>query len=184
MNNSKFNLYFDVDLISQKGLKVYIPEPTQMEIKGISRILGYFFKIISEQRESAVVAVTDWDRLVDESLDGLSVSLQEQSRTNLNNFFMRSLNACSIVQDDVLFDYTSEGRNKFLNDEKIVDRIKGNCLFICALLRYLEKGQMRDILTDFITSSTILELQQSLKKPAKEHSQDSKSTVKASLKTL
>lgn len=184
MTNSKFNLYFDVDLLSQRGLKVYIPEPAQMEIKGISRILGYFFKTISEQRESAVVAVTDWERLVDESLDGLSHSLQEQCRTNVNNFFTRALDGCSIVQDGVLFDFTSEGRAKFLSDENVVSRIKGNCLFISALLRYLEKGQMTDILTDFITSLTLTELQKSLKKPAKEQSQGSQPTVKASLKTL
>lgn len=183
-----FNLLIDVDYAEGEILKFYVPQPQITEIKAISRILGYFYKVTSSQLESIPVIVTDWERLVDESLSPLSSELRDNVARALANLFTRMLDSCSVIkmknsEATEFFDYTTTERSKYLEDSYVVNRFKGTALFILALLRYSERGMIQDTLSDFITSATLLELQNSLKKSAKELKAGQEAKSQVSLKT-
>lgn len=183
-----FNLLIDVDYAEGEILKFYVPQPQITEIKAISRILGYFYKVTSSQLESIPVIVTDWERLVDESLSSLSPELRDNVARALANLFTRMLDSCSVIkmknsEATEFFDYTTTERSKYLEDSYVVNRFKGTALFILALLRYSERGTIQDTLSDFITSATLLELQNSLKKSAKELKAGQETKSQVSLKT-
>lgn len=188
MIDQNFNLLIDVDYSEGEILKFYVPQPQIAEIKAISRILGYFYKVTSSQTEAVPVIVTDWERLVDESLSSLSSELKNNVAKALDNLFTRMLDSCSVIkmrnsEAAEFFDYTTTERSKYLDDAYVIDRFKGTALFILALLRYSERSMIQDTLSDFITSATLLELQSSLKKSAKELKAGQETKSQVSLKT-
>ena len=157
-----------------RDVKVYLPEPLKDEILKISKVLSYFYKCISQNKEAQEALVIDWERIKDEALSDLDTNLQNVVNNNLNNFFIRCIDGLSIIDNDVLIDYGNKEIKTYLNDVDFVNRLKGTMLFILALLRYVI-GQNKDIIIkSYTTSYNITEYMKHYKKQSEEYIQEKK----------
>ena len=157
-----------------RDVKVYLPEPLKDEVLKISKVLSYFYKCISQNKEAQEALVIDWERIKDEALSDLDTNLQNVVNTNLNNFFIRCIDGLSIIDNDVLIDYGNKEIKTYLNDVDFVNRLKGTTLFILALLRYVI-GQNKDIIIkSYTTSYNITEYMKHYKKLSEEYTQEKK----------
>lgn len=157
-----------------RDVKVYLPEPLKDEVLKISKVLSYFYKCISQNKEAQEALVIDWERIKDEALVDLDTNLQNVVNTNLNNFFIRCIDGLSIIDNDVLIDYGNKEIKTYLNDVDFVNRLKGTILFILALLRYVI-GQNKDIIIkSYTTSYNITEYMKHYKKQSEEYTQEMK----------
>ena len=158
----------------QRDVKVYFPEPLKDEILKISKVLSYFYKCISQNKEAQEALVIDWERIKDEALSDLDTNLQNVVNNNLNNFFIRCIDGMSIIDNDILIDYGNKEIKTYLNDVDFVNRLKGTTLFILALLRYVI-GQNKDIIIkSYTTSYNITEYMKHYKKQSEEYIQEKK----------
>lgn len=157
-----------------RDVKVYLPEPLKDEILKISKVLSYFYKCISQNKEAQEALVIDWERIKDEALSDLDTNLQNVVNNNLNNFFIRCIDGMSIIDNDILIDYGNKEIKTYLNDVDFVNRLKGTTLFILALLRYVI-GQNKDIIIkSYTTSYNITEYMKHYKKQSEEYIQEKK----------
>ena len=162
-----------------RDVKVYLPEPLKDEILKISKVLSYFYKCISQNKEAQEALVIDWERIKDEALSDLDTNLQNVVNNNLNNFFIRCIDGLSIIDNDVLIDYGNKEIKTYLNDVDFVNRLKGTMLFILALLRYVI-GQNKDIIIkSYTTSYNITEYMKHCKKLSEEYTQEKKEQQEA-----
>lgn len=151
MKNNPINFTFNLTLDTGETANIWLPQPIWAELAIISRPLAYIFTEANTLPYQ--VFITDWERVVNESLDGLRDEQKEKVKKDLEAFFARMIAGgyCDLKNMNDFSEYE-------LND------FKGTLLFISALYRYVyartpiqsEKSKA------FFTSLTQAEWQKSL----------------------
>lgn len=151
------------------GYEIFIPQPSKYEVMAISKVLGYFYKQIT-QGESVDVIVVDWERLVDEALEA---SLNSHNLKEATLAFLEKTMFSSWI-------HFEDGRTVSYNEAHLtVDKVeyfKGTILFICALCRYASSEVKKIALKGFITSQNLEAWKSSLLTSSRESEEDQDKT--------
>lgn len=117
---------FEVALVLDTGdeAKVFIPQPNDVELTRISRVLSYVFKEMD--KSPLQILLIDWERLIDEALAGLPSELAENVRKQTLTFLDRCVSSGICDLKDI---------NTLSATEASL--LKGSLLFISALYRYV-----------------------------------------------
>lgn len=136
-------------------VQVWTPQPHELELKQISRILSY---LATQSKDGNLnCLIIDWERYVEEALDPVSANLQKQNKEALIKFLDRQLSGAQLSEGDI---------NELSSGE--VNIFKGTLLFICALLRYTSRAEQKGVLNPFTTSLNATEWKTHLSKLQKE----------------
>ncbi len=156
----KFNLIFDSQFDCGK-VHCYVPEPSEIELKNLSRVLGYFYTCF-QNNENASVMLIDYDRFIDEALEPITNDDQRnRKREQVSMYLERCLMNASFFDEE----YSEIDKNKLSKDD--VEIFNGLILFISALYRYSMKEGRRKLIGDYFTSLSATEWIKSCKKSAK-----------------
>lgn len=152
MQITKFN--FIVSVVGDDGdmLRVFVPQPPEMEIKALAPLLGKIFSALQTEGANPLVLMKDWELMLDEVAEKNAAI-----RSVANSFFERCLLGMSV--------YTEGGKKVEKLSESETEIFRGTLLFVSALYRYstsaIRGGQE---MREFFTSLTATEFQSSLKK--------------------
>lgn len=155
---TKFN--FILSLTSDEGqdLKIYVPQPNEIEIRGIAKLLSVIFDKVTKN-ENPLVIMKDYDVYVDDLFD--DATKKTAFNAKLNAFFERSLLSASVYTE------TGEKIERKLSEDE-TEIFKGSLLFAAALYRYSTRTLLSGTdMRAFYTSLTATEFQNSLKTSSK-----------------
>ena len=156
----KFNIIFDSQFDCGKA-HCYVPEPSEIELKSLSRVLGYFYTCF-QNNENASVMLIDYDRFIDEALEPITNDDQRnRKREQVSMYLERSFMNASFFDEE----YSEIPKDKLSKDD--VEIFNGLMLFISALYRYSMKEGRRKLIGDYFTSLSVTEWIKSCKKSAK-----------------
>lgn len=126
---------------------IFIPQPSKYETMAISKVLGYFYEQISKGA-SVDVLVVDWERIMNEALDGFVNA--ETIKANTKSFLDKTMYSSFIkLPTGKVVAY-----NEANLDEEKLEYFKGTILFICALFRYASQEIRKTVLKGYTTSLT------------------------------
>lgn len=156
---------------------IFIPQPSKYETMSISKVLGYFYEQISKGA-SVDVLVVDWERIMDEALDGFVNS--ENVKANTKSFLDKTMYSSFIkLPAGKVVAY-----NEAKLDEEKQEYFKGTILFICALFRYASQEIRKTVLKGYTTSLTSEAWKKSFSKSSTEFKQDKKAEEQDSAQTI
>lgn len=154
MKIDKHNFIIPLSGSSGKEITCYVPQPNEIEMNKLFRLLGTIFSILRKGNQDILVVLKDWRLLLEESLDEMPDDKRTPLLKALDVFFERSLASASIFDEDGL-DVTL--------DEDETEIFKGTLLFLSALYRY-SPNQVKSEMGGYFTSLNASEFRSSQKR--------------------
>lgn len=136
-----------------KECRLFIPQPSAVELNAIASVLGFIFPKIQKQTLDFMVFVKDWQIMIERHLS--RDEDKEEQLTQLKAFLGRK------ITDANAFYIDGGAKGKLSDDER--EFCSGSLLFFSSLFRYLKVAFKESDMTDLITSLTALEYSEQLK---------------------
>lgn len=155
---------FEVALVLDTGeeAKVFVPQPNDVELTRISRVLSYIFREMD--KNPLQILLIDWERMIDEALSGLSKELADNVKKQTMTFLDRCVSSgiCDLKDINTLSDSETS-------------LLKGSLLFISALYRYVyQRAKIESSgIKGFFTSLSATDWKKSLSKRSEESQAES-----------
>lgn len=137
-----------------KECRLFVPQPSAVELNAIASILGFIFPKIQNNTLDFMVFTKDWEIMVERHLKN-DIDKDEQL-TQMKAFLGRK------ITDGNAFYIDGTPKGKLSDDER--EFCCGSLLFFSSLFRYLKAAFSESDMLDLITSSTALEYSEQLKK--------------------
>lgn len=148
VKNTCFQVKVEVDL--DKFAYVLVEAPSVPVVESIRPALATIYKLAQEGTPVEVI-IADWRSLIDKGYE-----------RQLTNFFEKcALTGIVVTEEAKELRYDDWAKSV---DDDIVAFYEGSLLFFCASYRYLPPARKKIILEDFLFSSTLTDLKDSLMK--------------------
>lgn len=138
MKITKQNFIIPIDDENNNPISIWISHPLDIEFSAIGRVLSYINKEISSGTPAQCI-ITDYERLIDESLNGMSQEYTKSIKQAIETFFQRAELGAKL-SDGRDFNALSKELKEYFRDE-----FRGKMLFISTLWRYLYAETLRGI---------------------------------------
>lgn len=148
MTIDKLNFVIPFVTDAGKEAQVFIPQPNDLELKGLAKFLGYYYSKVQREGILPNVAMTDYQVFIEDFLTTIPLDAKDAYQSKLDAFYERSLMGAHTYCDGMFL-------TKLSKDEE--EAIKGSLTFISALYRYSPKGALKGELMDFFTSLSATE---------------------------
>lgn len=173
MKLDKCNFIIPLSGSNDKEITCYVPQPNEIEMNRLFRLLGTIFSVIRKGNQDILVVLKDWRLILEDSLGDTSEEKRDALLGALDVFFERSLASATIFDEDGL-DVTL--------DEEETEIFKGTLLFLSALYRYSPNQVVKNEMKGYYTSLNASEFKSSQKKSSSQPAAEEKKEAKVKIK--